>query len=116
MKNQLESVGDTSATFYIDLPPKRFNHHSKSSGRAIIPFLFSLCLLLFLYATPGDEDAAIPYVLSIQDVLSFIAIRSAEWIPRLVSSLMLLYIGICLGYAGLRLYLELPKSSVRASN
>jgi hypothetical protein len=115
MKKNPESVDDTSATFYVDLPPERINH-SKSSGRAIIPVVLSLCFLLVLHATPDNEDVAISYMPSIQDILRFIAIRFAEWIPRLVSSLMLLYVGICLGYAGVRLYLELPNTSVPNSN
>jgi hypothetical protein len=50
---------------------------------------------------------------SVQEVLRSIAACFAEWIPRFVSSLMLLYVGLCLGYAGVRLYLELPYTSVR---
>jgi hypothetical protein len=50
---------------------------------------------------------------SVQEVLRSIAACFAEWIPRFVSSLMLLYVGLCLGYAGVRLYLELADTSVR---
>lgn len=118
MKKFYQSVDGTSATFYVDLPPERLNH-SKSSVRAkIIPVVSSLCfllLLLFLYSTPGTDDVAIPNVPSLKEVLRFIAVCFAEWIPRFVSSLMLLYVGLCLGYAGVRLYLELPKKSVRSA-
>jgi hypothetical protein len=114
MKKFYESVDDTSATFYIDLPPERINH-SRSSDRRIIPVVSSLCFLplLLLYTTPGADDVAIPYVPSVQEVLRSIAACFAEWIPRFVSSLMLLYVGLCLGYAGVRLYLELADTSVR---
>ena len=115
MKKAYESIDETSATFYIDLPPERINH-SKSSSGAIIPLvssLFFLLLLLLLYTVPGaDDDVAIPYMPSVQEVLRSIAGWFAEWIPRFVSSLMLLYVGLCLGYAGVRLYLEFPKTSV----
>jgi hypothetical protein len=53
---------------------------------------------------------------SVQEVLRSIAACFAEWIPRFVSSIMLLYVGICLGYAGVRLYLELPNTSVRIAD
>jgi hypothetical protein len=116
MKKLYESGDDTSATFYIDLPPERINH-SRSSGGAIIPVVsslsFLLLLLLLIYTTPGADNVAIPYVPSVQEVLRSIAACFAEWIPRFVSSLMLLYVGLCLGYAGVRLYLELPYTSVR---
>jgi hypothetical protein len=117
MKKIYESDVDTSATFYISLPPERINH-LKSSGRRVISvtitLVLSLCsLLLLLYNAPGADDIVIMYVPSVQEVLSFIATCFAEWIPRIVSSLMLLYVGLCLGYAGVRLYLELPNTSVR---
>jgi hypothetical protein len=116
MKKVSESVYDTSATFYIDLPPERINH--SSSGRSIVPVVLSLffLLLLLLYYTPDTDDVAIPYVPSVQEVLRSVASCFAEWIPRFVSSLMLLYVGICLGYAGVRLYLELPSTSVRIAD
>jgi hypothetical protein len=104
-------VADTSATFYIDLPPERMNH-LKSSGQATIPVVLSLfLLLLLLYSTPDTDDVTVPYAPSAQEVSPFITTRFAEWIPRFVSSLMLLYVGICLGYAAVRLYLELPNTS-----
>ncbi len=113
MKKLYESIDDTSATFYIDLSPERINH-SKSSGGAIIPVVSGLCfLLLLLYTTTGVDDVAIPDVPSIQAVLRSVASCFAEWIPTFVLSLMLLYVGLCLGYAGVRLYLELPNTSVR---
>jgi hypothetical protein len=107
-----ESDDGTSATFYIDLPPERI-YHSKSSGRPIIPIVMSLFFLLLvllqLYTAPDNDDVAILNVPSVQEFFRFIATRFAEWIPRFVSSLMLLYVGICLGYAGVRLYLETNK-------
>jgi hypothetical protein len=109
MKKVVESNGGTSATFYIDLPPERINHSKSSAGRILpvaLSLFFLLLVLLQIYTTPTNDDVVIPYVPSVHEVFRFITTRFAEWIPKFVSSLMLLYVGICLGYAGVRLYLD----------
>jgi hypothetical protein len=109
MKKLYEEDGGTSTTFYIDLPPERISHSKSSAGRILpvaLSLFFLLLVLLQIYTAPNNDDVVIPHVLSVHEVFRFIATRLAQWIPKFVSSLMLLYVGICLGYAGVRLYLD----------
>jgi hypothetical protein len=114
MKKVYKPVTKAYANFCIDLPPERIKH-PKSSGQAtvnvVLGVFLGLLLLLLRHSNLDPDDDALLNLPSFQEVSHFFATSVADGIPRLVaklvSSLMLFYVGICLGYAGVLLYLEL---------